>query len=256
MILTHEELAKMIDHALLLPNMTDNEIVNGLEVAKKYIVGGVCVKPCSVRLAAYHLQGTDIKVGTVISFPHGSSCTHVKAIEAEHAIEDGAKELDMVVNIGKVLSGDWEYVRQDIREVVDLAHSRHTIVKVIFENHYLNDEQKIRLCELCTAAKADFVKTSTGRSGSSGPVGCTNRPPSQAAKADFVKTSTGFAETGATPRDVQLMRKYCPPHIQIKAAGGIRTLEQFLQMKNAGASRIGVSATAKILDAIDEQNSL
>jgi len=227
MILTHEELAKMIDHALLLPNMTDNEIVNGLEVAKKYIVGGVCVKPCSVRLAAYHLQGTDIKVGTVISFPHGSSCTHVKAIEAEHAIEDGAKELDMVVNIGKVLSGDWEYVRQDIREVVDLAHSRHTIVKVIFENHYLNDEQKIRLCELCTAAKADFVKT-----------------------------STGFAETGATPRDVQLMRKYCPPHIQIKAAGGIRTLEQFLQMKNAGASRIGVSATAKILDAIDEQNSL
>jgi deoxyribose-phosphate aldolase len=227
MILTHEELAKMIDHALLLPNMTDNEIVNGLEVAKKYKVGGVCVKPCSVRLAAYHLQGTDIKVGTVISFPHGSSCTHVKAIEAEHAIEDGAKELDMVVNIGKVLSGDWEYVRQDIREVVDLAHSRHTIVKVIFENHYLNDEQKIRLCELCTAAKADFVKT-----------------------------STGFAETGATPRDVQLMRKYCPPHIQIKAAGGIRTLEQFLQMKNSGASRIGVSATAKILDAIDEQNSL
>jgi deoxyribose-phosphate aldolase len=226
MQLSRNDLAKMIDHALLGPNMTDDDIMKGLEVAKKNNVACVCARPSDVRLAAYHLQGTDIKVGTVIGFPHGVSCTRVKTLEAEKAIEDRANELDMVVHIGKVLSGDWEYVRQDIREVVDLAHSRQALVKVIFENHYLRDEHKIRLCEICTEVRADFVKT-----------------------------STGFAETGATVHDVQLMRKYCPLHIQVKAAGGIRTLEQFLQMKAAGANRIGVSATAKILETFDVQNS-
>ena len=226
MIIQRDDLAQMIDHALLAPNMTDDEIVRGIEVARKYKVAGVCVKPYAVRLAAYHLQGTGIQVGTVISFPHGNASTRVKALEAEKAIEDGATELDMVINIGKALGGDWDYIRQDIREVVDIAHSRQAIVKVIFENHYFKNDQKIRLCEICTETKADFVKT-----------------------------STGFAETGATLQDVQLMRKYCPRHIRIKAAGGIRTLEQFLQFKTAGAERIGVSATEKILDAVDEKNT-
>jgi deoxyribose-phosphate aldolase len=222
--ITRNEIAQMIDHALLSPAMTDEEIIEGCQLAKKSQVASVCVKPYAVRLAAYQLQGSEVHVGTVISFPHGNASTSIKAIEAERAITDGADELDMVINIGKVLSDDWEYVDQDIREVVDLAHAKHTIVKVIFENHYLNDDQKIRLCRICAEAGVDYVKT-----------------------------STGFAETGARLEDVQLMRKHCPGQVRVKAAGGIRNLDQLLQFKIAGADRIGLSATARILEEYDSR---
>jgi deoxyribose-phosphate aldolase len=211
------EIAKMIDHALLSPRMTDEEIVQGCRLAIQYATASVCIKPYGVSLAAGILRGSGVKTGTVIGFPHGSNDPAIKIAEAIKALADGAEELDMVVNIGKVLSGDWDYVRKDIEGVVNAGHQAGAVVKVIFENFYLNTEHKIRLCEIC------------GQAG-----------------ADFVKTSTGFAETGATVEDIQLMRKHSPAHIRIKASGGIRTLEQVLALKAAGATRIGTSSTSAI----------
>jgi deoxyribose-phosphate aldolase len=216
---TCNDLVKMIDHALLHPKMTDSEIKQGCEIAKTYQVAGVCVKPYSVKLAAAILRGTDVKVGVTIGFPHGANDPSIKAAESERACLDGAEELDMVVNVGKVLSGDWDFVRNDIEVVRDVAHAHHAILKVIFENCYLSDEHKIRLCELCSELRVDYVKT-----------------------------STGFGDSGATIEDVKLMRRYSPPEVKIKAAGGIRNLDQFLAFRAAGADRIGVSATAKIID--------
>ncbi len=216
---TCDQIARMIDHALLSPKMTDQEMRQGCEIARRCHVAGVCIKPYAVKLAADLLAGSDVKVGVTIGFPHGANHTAIKAAESERACADGAQELDMVVNIGKVLSGDWNYVRDDIQAVLDVARAHDAIVKVIFENCYLLDEHKIRLCEIC------------GR-----------------LRADFVKTSTGFGESGAAIDDVKLMRKHSPAHVRIKAAGGIRTLDQFLDFRNAGADRIGVSATIAILE--------
>jgi len=196
----------------------------GCRIATQYNVAGVCIKPYAVALAADVLKGSQVRVGVTIGFPHGSSATAVKVAEADRACAERAEELDMVVNVGKVLSSDWPYVGREIKEVVNCGHAHKALVKVIFENCHLRDEHKIRLCEIC------------GQAG-----------------ADFVKTSTGFGEGGATIEDVKLMRKHSPPKVLIKAAGGIRTFEKLLEFKAAGASRIGASATAAILDECKRQ---
>lgn len=216
---TYQEIAKMIDHSLLNPVMTDQDLEEGCRLALQYDVATVCIKPYYLRRCAELLAGSSVKPTTVIGFPHGSHTTAIKVAETEQALRDGARELDMVVNIGKVLSGDWDYVRQDIRAVVEAGHAAGALVKVIFENCYLQDNHKIRLCELC------------------GEVG-----------ADFVKTSTGYGTGGATIEDLKLMRRYAPPHVQVKAAGGIRTLDQLLEARAAGATRVGATRTADILE--------
>lgn len=216
---TVAELAKMIDHSLLQPVLTDEELERGIRLAMDYQVATVCIKPYYVARCAQAMAGSGVLASTTIGFPHGGHTTAVKVFEAKQAIADGARELDMVVNIGKVLSGHWSYVREDIEEVVKAAHDGGAIVKVIFENCYLQDEHKIRLCEIC------------------GEVG-----------ADFVKTSTGYGTGGATLDDIRLMRKHAPPHVQVKAAGGVRTLDALLEVRAAGATRCGATATAVILD--------
>ena len=216
--ITYEELAKVIDHSLLKPELTEAEVIAGCELAKKYHVASVCVKPCHVKLAAKLLAGSDVAVGTVVGFPHGSSTTATKVFETKEALADGAAEIDMVINIGELRSGHADYVRDDVRAVVAAAHPK-AIVKVIFENAYLTDEQKVLACKLCEEAGADFVKT-----------------------------STGFAPTGATVADIQLMRASVGPRVQVKAAHGVRTLDALLEMIDAGATRSGATATATILD--------
>ena len=216
---SYDDVAKMIDHSLLRPDMTDQELAAGCKLAAEYGVASVCAKPYYVPAAAAILKGTGVKAGTTIGFPHGGHATGVKVSEAEQALVDGAEELDMVVNIGKVLGGDWDYVRADVEAVVQAAHSAGAIVKVIFENCYLQDAHKIRLCEIC------------GQAG-----------------ADFVKTSTGYAEGGASIEDVKLMRKHAPASVGVKGAGGIRTLDKLLEYRAAGATRIGASRTAEMLD--------
>jgi deoxyribose-phosphate aldolase len=216
---TLADLAKMFDHSLLQPTLTDAEIVQGFQVARDYEVASVCVKPYAVARAAEALKGTPVRVGTVIGFPHGGHVTRVKVAEAEAAIADGAVELDMVVNIGKVLSKDYGYVRDDIGAVVQAAHRKGAKVKVIFENCFLQDEHKIELCLICGDLHADWVKT-----------------------------STGYGEGGATDRDLALMRQYSPPHVQVKAAGGVRTFDRVLAVRALGVTRIGATATKAILD--------
>ncbi len=216
---TYEEIAKMIDHSLLNPAMTDQDLEEGCRIALQYDVATVCIKPYYLKRCAELLAGSVVKPTTVIGFPHGGHTTAIKVAETEQALRDGDRELDMVVNIGKVLSGDWEYVRQDIRAVVEAGHAAEALVKVIFENCYLQDAHKIRLCELC------------------GEVG-----------ADFVKTSTGYGTGGATIEDLRLMRRHAPPHVQVKAAGGIRTFDQLLEARAAGATRVGATRTADILE--------
>lgn len=217
--ITYKELAKTIDHSLLKPELTEADVIAGCELANKYDVASVCVKPCHVRLASKLLKNSDVKVGTVISFPHGNSTTSIKVAEAQQALADGAVELDMVMNIGEFRSGHYDYIREEIKAIVDVAHPAGALVKVIFENAYLTNEQKIKACHL-----------------------------TEEAGADFVKTSTGFAATGATLEDVRLMRENVSPHIQVKAAQGVRTLDMVLKMIDAGVTRIGATATATILD--------
>jgi deoxyribose-phosphate aldolase len=216
---TLAELAKMFDHSLLQPTLTDADLERGFQVARDYQVASVCVKPYAVARAAAALRGSGVVVGTVIGFPHGGHLSKIKAAESEAAMADGAVELDIVVNIGKVLSGDWDYVRRDIAAVIDPAHRNGARVKVIFENCFLTDEQKIRLCEICGERKADWVKT-----------------------------STGYGESGATDRDLALMRKHSPPQVQVKAAGGVRTFDRVLAVRALGVTRIGATATKAILD--------
>jgi len=217
--ITLAQLAKTIDHSLLKPELTHNDVISGCELAKRYHVASVCVKPCHVLLATELLRGSDVLVGTVIGFPHGNSTTTVKVAEARQALQDGATELDMVINIGEMRSGHYTYVQDEIKALCDLAHQAGAIVKVIFENAYLTEDEKIKACHL-----------------------------SEEAGADFVKTSTGFAPTGATIDDIKLMRKNVSSRVQVKAAHGIRTLEAALQMIDAGVTRIGATATAVILD--------
>jgi deoxyribose-phosphate aldolase len=224
-----KDLAKMIDHSILQPIHTDEDLIKQCEVALQYNVASVCVKPYAVVMAVRKLKGSSVAVGCVIGFPHGNSSTKVKVFEAEQACKDGAREIDMVINIGKALGGDWAYVESEIKAVTDVCHKNNSIVKVIFETDYLTrDEDKIRLCEICTRAGADFVKTSTGYG--------------------FVKQPDGnFNYKGATLADVELMRKHSGPAVQVKCAGGVRTLDDLLKMKEAGATRSGATATETIL---------
>jgi len=226
---TVRELAKMIDHSILQPTHTDEDLKKQCAIAREYNVASVCVKPYAVKKAVQLLKGSSVEVGCVIGFPHGNSSTAVKVFEAEQACNDGAKEIDMVVNIGKVLGGEWDYVEKEIKEVTEACHRSNSIVKVIFETDYVTrNEDKIRLCEICTKVGADFVKTSTGYG--------------------FVKQTNGdFNYKGATVADVELMRKYSGPKVQVKCAGGVRTLEDLLKMKAAGATRSGATATEAIL---------
>lgn len=224
-----QSIAKMIDHSLLHPMLTDQELIDGCLLAIKYKVASVCIKPYAVPLAKEILAGSEVKVGTVIGFPHGSSKTAVKLREARLALDDGAVELDMVVNIGKVLSHDWAYVTQEIRKVNRLTVSRGALLKVIFENDYLTDDAlKIRLCEICSELAVAFVKTSTGYG--------------------FLRRQDGsYTYAGATDHDLELMRQHTIPSVQVKAAGGIRTLDDVLRVKALGVTRVGATATEAIL---------
>lgn len=224
------ELAKMIDHSILHPTFTDVDLVEQCAIAKEYHVASVCVKPYAVKKAAEILKGSDVKVGCVIGFPHGNSTIEVKVFETEIACKDGAEEVDMVINIGKALGGDWEYIEKEIKAVTDACHRHNAIVKVIFETDYVTKtEDKIRLCEICTKVGADFVKTSTGYG--------------------FVRLPDGnYNYTGATVADIALMRKHCGPNVRVKAAGGVRTLDDLLAVKEAGAVRSGATATKAMLE--------
>ena len=216
--ITLKELAKTIDHSLLKPQLTDQDVIEGCRLADTYHVASVCVKPCHVKLAVGELQNSDVMVGTVVGFPHGNSSSAAKLLEANEGIKDGAKELDMVINIGALRSGRFDDVLNEISAIVNAAKGK-AIVKVIFENAYLTKEEIIKVCHLAEKAGADFVKT-----------------------------STGFAPTGATVEDICLMRASVSDKVQVKAAHGVRTLESILQMIDAGATRIGATATAVILD--------
>ncbi|MCS6949474.1 MAG: deoxyribose-phosphate aldolase [Armatimonadota bacterium] len=224
---TYRDIAKMIDHSLLNPVLTDEELEQGCRIAREYDVASVCIKPYYLKRCVQLLEGSDVLPSTTIGFPHGGHTTAIKVAEARQALDDGGIELDMVVNIGKVLSGDWAYVRDDIRAVVEVTHERGGIVKVIFENYYLQEEHKIRLCEICAEVGADFVKT-----------------------------STGFAPGGATIEDLRLMRQHCPPHVQVKAAGGIRTLDALLEVRAIGVTRVGATRTVEILEECKKRLAL
>ena len=227
---TVHELAKMIDHSLLHPTMTDEDLKQGCALAKAYNVASVCIKPYAIKEAAAWLQGSDVMVCAVIGFPQGNSTIDVKVYETEQVCKDGAHEVDMVVNIGKVLSNDWDYIEKEIAAIVAVTNKYNAALKVIFENDYLpGDEYKIRLCEICSKLNVAFVKTSTGYG--------------------FVKGADGkYSYEGATDHDLVLMRKYSAPQIQVKAAGGVRTLDDLLKVKALGVTRIGATATATILE--------
>ena len=216
---TYSDIAKMIDHSLLQPFLTEKQLEDGCRLAVAYEVASVCILPYYLRRCAEILDGSGVLPSTTIGFPHGGHTTAVKIAEARQAIADGCMELDMVVNISKVLSGDWDYVRREVAAIVTLAHSSGRKVKVIFENCYLKDEHKVRLCEIC------------------GLVG-----------ADWAKTSTGYGTGGATMEDLKLMLAHCPPNVQIKAAGGVRDLDTLLAVRALGVTRVGASRTSEILD--------
>jgi len=222
--LTFEQLAKTIDHSLLKPELTDEDVVAGCELARRYDVASVCVKPCHVTLAARLLAGSDVKVGTVVGFPHGGHTTATKVFEAQDALANGAVELDMVINIGALRSGHDDYVRDEIRAVVEAAGDK-AIVKVILENHYLTDEEKVRACRLAEEAGAAYVKT-----------------------------STGFAASGATIEDLKLMRASVGPTVGVKAAGGVRSLDAALAVIAVGATRFGATQTERILEEFKAQH--
>jgi deoxyribose-phosphate aldolase len=217
--LTERDIARTIDHSLLRPELDDAFVEDGCRLAARYDVASVCVRPVDVRRAAAILDGSDVKVGTVIGFPHGGSTTATKVYEAHQALEDGAVELDMVIDIGALKSGRDRDVQADIAAVVEAAHAAGAIVKVIFENHYLTDDEIVRACHL-----------------------------TESAGAEFVKTSTGFAASGATHEDLALMRRTVSPDIQVKAAGGVRTLDALIDVMNLGVTRVGATATKAIID--------
>lgn len=216
---TYQQIAKMIDHSLLNPHLTDAELEAGCHLAREYDVASACIKPYFLKRCAEILAGSTVAASTVIGFPHGGNLTAIKLAEAEQALRDGGTELDMVVNIGRVLSEDWAYVSQDIQAVVEATHQAGAIVKLIFENCYLQDKHKLRLCEIC----ADLG-------------------------VDFAKTSTGYGTGGATLDDLRLMRANLPAHIRVKAAGGVRTLDALLEVRSLGVARAGATQTAKMLD--------
>jgi deoxyribose-phosphate aldolase len=217
--MTVEQFAKTIDHSLLRPELTEEEVVAGCELAHRYQVASVCVKPYHVKLATKVLAGSDVLVSTVVGFPHGSSAIETKVAEAKQTLDDGAVELDMVINIGELRSGHYDYVRDEVKSVCHLAHARDAKVKVILENAYLTDAQKVMACKLCDDAGADWVKT-----------------------------STGFAPSGAKMADIRLMRAAVSTRVQLKAAHGVRTLASALEMIDAGVTRIGATATQTMIE--------
>lgn len=225
---TLHQIAKMIDHSLLHPTMTDADIIEGLQISKTYSVATACVKPYSIPLAKKELEGTDVLVCPVIGFPHGNSTIEVKIFEATAAAKAGGKEIDMVINVGKALGGDWDYVRNEIQAINDTVVKQGAILKVIFENDYLKDEHIIRLSQICSDIGVAFVKTSTGYG--------------------FVKQQDGmYSYKGATIRHLKLMREHSKPEVQIKAAGGVRTLDDLLHVMSLGVTRVGATATVAIM---------
>jgi deoxyribose-phosphate aldolase len=224
---TYEQIAKMIDHSLLNPTLTVEDLERGIRVALDYDVGSVCIMPYYLKRCAGLLAGSTVRASTTIGFPHGGHTTAVKVAEAVQALDDGGEELDVVVNVSQVLSGDWEYVRAGLKAVIDVTHERGQKVKVIFENCYLNDEQKIRLCQICGELRADWVKT-----------------------------STGYGTGGATDADLALMRKHSPPQVQVKAAGGVRTLDRLLEVRALGVTRVGATRTVTMLDECKQRLEL
>jgi deoxyribose-phosphate aldolase len=215
----YQEIAKMIDHSMLTPSLTDRELERGCELAVRYDVASVCLMPYFLPRCVAVLRGSDVKASTTIGFPHGGHKTAVKMYEAEQAMADGADELDVVVNVSKVVSGDLAYVQDELAQLTALCHAHNRKIKVIFENSYLDRDAKIALCRICGEIQADWVKT-----------------------------STGYASTGATLDDLELMRAHTPASVQLKASGGIRTLEVVLAARARGVSRVGTSRTAEILD--------
>jgi deoxyribose-phosphate aldolase len=213
------DIAKMIDHSLLNPALTLDELESGCRLAREYEVASVCVMPYYAARCAELLKGSTVQPSTTIGFPHGGHCTAIKTLEAERALNDGMTELDAVINIGKARSGDWAYVGDEIRALTQLTHGRGQKIKIIFENAYLDDPAKIRLCQIC------------------GEIG-----------VDWVKTSTGYAPSGATLEDLKLMRKHSPAQVQVKAAGGVRDLDSLLAMRAIGVTRVGASRTTQILE--------
>jgi deoxyribose-phosphate aldolase len=216
---SYSDLSKMIDHSLLNPTLDQAALEEGIRVAIAYDVASVCIMPFALARCAELLAPTTVKPSTTIGFPHGGHTTAAKVREAEIALAEGALELDMVINISQALSGNWRYVEEEIEAVTLAAHTAHRAVKVIFENCHLTDNQKIRLCDICSSIGVDWVKTSTGYGGG-----------------------------GATIEDLKLMRAHCPDHVQVKAAGGVRDLDRLLEVRSLGVSRVGASATKAILD--------
>ncbi len=221
---SYGDIAKMIDHSLLNPTLTERELEAGIELALRYDTASVCIFPYALRRCAALLRGSTVVPSTTIGFPHGAHLTDVKLAEVEAALSDGGRELDMVINISKARSGDWNYVESEIRLITERTHAGGAKLKVIFENAYLNDDEKIRLCRICGAIGVDWVKT-----------------------------ATGYAPSGATMEDLRLMRKHSPAHVQVKAAGGIRDLDTLLQVRALGVTRVGATRTAAMLDALRER---
>ena len=224
------ELSKMIDHSLLHPTMTDKELAAGCALAKAYNTASVCIKPYAIRQAKEWLSGSDVMVCSVVGFPHGNSSTVVKVFETEQACLQGAHEIDMVVNIGKVLSDDWDYIEVELRAIIEVTKKYGAALKVIFENDFLPDDSyKVKLCEICSRVGVEFIKTSTGYG--------------------FVKNADGaYSYKGATDYDLALMRQHADTGVQIKAAGGVRTLDDLLRVKALGVTRIGATTTVNILE--------
>jgi deoxyribose-phosphate aldolase len=216
---TYSDLSKMIDHSLLNPTLTARDLEAGIDLSLAYDVASVCILPYALKRCAQRLTGSTVRASTTIGFPHGGHTTAIKQAEAQRAVDEGCEELDMVVNISQVLSDQWGYVGDDIAAVIGVAHAAGRKVKVIFENCYLQEEHKVRLCRICGELNADWVKT-----------------------------STGYGTGGATHDDLRLMRKHSPPHVQVKAAGGVRDLEGLLAVRELGVSRVGASRTKDILD--------
>ena len=216
---TCEALAQLIDHPLVRPDLTDEQVIEGLELAKRYRISSVSVRPCDIDLAVRTLEGSSVKPGAVCGFPHGSANTATKLYEARDLLRRGAREIDMVIAISKLLSREFQYVQMELLQISELCHKEGALLKVILENAYLTDELKIIACRCCERAEVDFVKT-----------------------------STGFAPSGYTLPDIALMRKYLPEEIGVKAAGGIRTVDQVLEVYQAGCTRVGTTSTAAILD--------
>lgn len=227
---TLKEISKMIDHSLLHPTMTDKELIEGCNIALDYDVAAVCIKPYFVKECANLLKGSNVKICSVIGFPHGNGTIVAKVFETKLACKDGATEIDMVVNAGKVLGEDWRYVKKEINAINKECIRNGAILKVIFENDFLpKDKFKIKLCKICSIVGVAFIKTSTGYG--------------------YIKQPNGdYNYKGATEHDLILMRKYADPKIQIKAAGGVRTLDGLLKVRELGCSRLGASATVAIME--------